>query len=207
MRLSTDRLACIRGGRTIFSDLNLEVMGGESLVLLGRNGAGKTSLLRVLAGYLQPSSGTISFDEGDLEAPLGEMCHFVGHLNGVKSHFSVVENLRFWAEFMGQTGGSDRNLQDALDGFGLSDLVDMPAGFLSAGQKRRLCLARLLVAERPIWLLDEPTVSLDTRSQSYVAKAVNRHVAGGGIAIAATHIELGLENARQFKLGAKGAAG
>ena len=210
MRLSTDKLACVRGGRVIFSDLNFEVQGGESLVLLGRNGAGKTSLLRVLAGYLQPSAGRILFDGGDPEADLGEMCHFVGHLNGVKLHFSVEENLQFWAKYLTVDLSAEEEtvrIERALTGFGLTDLVDMPAGFLSAGQKRRLCLARLLVADRPLWLLDEPTVSLDAASQSYVAKAVNDHVGGGGIVIAATHIELGLKGARVLELGASAYGG
>ena len=207
MRLSSDKLTCVRGGRTIFSNLSFEVEGGEALLLLGRNGAGKTSLLRTLAGYLQPSSGEITIVGGDAELEIGEMCHFVGHLNGVKSHFTVRENLEFWAEYLGAGDGVENfeergaRVERALSTFQLSDLDDVPAGYLSAGQKRRVCLARLLVAERPIWLLDEPTVSLDTASQAYVSKAVNEHVSAGGMVIAATHVELGLGNARELTLG------
>ena len=209
MRIFTENLACVRGGRTIFSGLSFEVEGGESLLLLGPNGAGKTSLLRLLAGYIQPSAGAITVDGGDGETGVGEMCHFVGHLNGVKSHFTVRENLEFWAWYLdsayldpnGGDVGENERIDRALSSFVLNDLDDVPAGYLSAGQKRRLCLARLMVAERPIWLLDEPTVSLDKSSQSCVANAVNDHLATGGLVIAATHVELGLNSARKLQLG------
>lgn len=209
MRLITENLSCVRGGRAIFSDLSFEVGAGECLLLLGANGAGKTSLLRMLAGYLRPAGGAIHVkdverEDGD-EVTVAESCHFVGHLNGVKSQFTVRENLAFWAGYLSGEGGRvshEEAIEGALDGFALNSLGEIPAGYLSAGQKRRLCLARLLVARRPIWLLDEPTVSLDKKSQTYLADAVNDHVRGGGLAIAATHLELGIENARELALGA-----
>lgn len=203
MRLDVENLACVRGGRMIFSDIGFGVEAGECLILLGPNGAGKTSLLRVLAGYIRSHSGTIAVEGGDPELTLGEMSHYVGHLNGVKSHFTVRENLKFWADYLNSGAdldGLDARVEAALAAFALKDLYDVPAGYLSAGQKRRLGLARLLVAERPVWFLDEPTVSLDAASQACVAKAVNAHLAKGGLAIAATHIDLGIENAREFHL-------
>ena len=230
MRLSTENLACVRGGRTIFSGLDFEVRGGECLLILGPNGAGKTSLLRLLAGYLQPATGTISIEGIGADGPqaepqaearpkteeisVPEVCHFVGHLNGVKSHFTVHENLAFWARYLSDDGGNrshdksrESAIDRALDAFALSSLGGIPAGYLSAGQKRRLCLARLLVATRPIWLLDEPTASLDKQSQSLLADAVNAHVTAGGMAIAATHLELGIENTKELTLGRKGGEG
>ncbi len=211
MRLFSENLTCVRGGREIFSGLSLDVQGGECLLLLGPNGAGKTSLLRMLAGYLKPASGTIRLEDGGEETgediTVGEACHFVGHLNGVKSQFTVRENLAFWACFLSgeKNGESDAAvIEKALGAFALSSLCDIPAGYLSAGQKRRLCLARLLVAARPLWLLDEPTVSLDKKSQVLLANAVNAHVAGGGMAVAATHLELGIENAQTLELGGRG---
>jgi len=221
MRLSADNLTCKRGGKKIFTGLSFAVRAGEALVLAGPNGSGKTSLLRVIAGYIQPTNGAVAVEGAeDPEAGIGEMCHFVGHLNGVKSHFTVRENLHFWAGYLDtqyldgdsqgngeKRGSADKLIGEALQGFALTGLDDIPAGYLSAGQRRRLCLARLLVAKRPIWLLDEPTVSLDAKSQSLVAKAVNDHLAGGGMVIAATHIELGLDNARELALGRVGGQG
>ena len=146
----------------------------------------------------------IRLEGGDAESSLGEQCHYVGHLNALKSSLSVEENAAFWCRFL---GGRRDGLEAALAAFGLAALRDIPAAYLSAGQKRRLGLARLLLAERPIWLLDEPTVSLDTAGQAALASAVEGHLAKGGLAIAATHVPLGLSKARELHLGGTATAG
>jgi len=158
------RLSSIRGGRTLFSELSFAIEGGEALLLLGPNGAGKTTLIRMIVGLLAPTAGRISLDGGDAELNLSEQCHYVGHLNALKSSLTVGENASFWCRFLGGAPRPDR-VETALAGFGLAHLRDIPAAYLSAGQKRRLGLARVLLAERPIWLLDEPTVSLDRERQ------------------------------------------
>jgi heme exporter protein A len=202
LQLIADQLQVTRGARTIIRNLSFKVAAGEALLLTGANGAGKTTLIRTLAGFLAPSGGTISLDGGDPERDISEQAHYVGHANGIKASLTVAENLRFWTEYLAEDdrdGNADR-LEAALDHFNLLDLSDIPAGYLSAGQRRRLGLARLLVAHRTLWLLDEPTVSLDTASVTLLAKAVDAHVTGGGIAIAATHIPLGLAKTRELRL-------
>jgi heme exporter protein A len=199
MKLVADRLACVRGGRTLFTGLSFAVEPGTALLLIGPNGAGKTSLIRILAGFLAPTSGTAALDGGDAERGLGEQCHYVGHQNAVKASLTVEENARFWGHYL---GSGDGRLGPALATFGLTALRDIPAGYLSAGQKRRLGLLRVLLAERPIWLLDEPTASLDGASQQMLAGAVNAHLAAGGLVVAATHVALPYANARELDLGA-----
>jgi heme exporter protein A len=203
MKLVADRLACIRGGRTLFDELSFVVEPGRALILVGPNGAGKTTLIRIIAGLLAPTAGRVVLDGGDAERGLGEHCHYVGHLNAVKASLTVEENARFWGWYL---GGEDARLGPALAAFGLEGLRDIPAGYLSAGQKRRLGLARVLIAERPIWLLDEPTASLDSASQEMLAGAVNAHLAGSGLVVAATHAPLAYANARELALGAARAA-
>ncbi len=184
----------------IIRDLSFVVSGGEALLLTGRNGAGKTTLLRALAGYLRPVSGSIRLAGGDPQSSLGEQAHVVAHANAIKPALTVRENVAFWQKFLHVGADQSDAIDKALAQFGLSDLSDFPAGYLSAGQKRRLGLARLLCADRRVWLLDEPTVSLDTASSAMLADAVNDHTRAGGIAIAATHLPIGLERARELKL-------
>ena len=184
----------------IIRDLSFVVSGGEALLLTGRNGAGKTTLLRALAGYLRPVSGSIRLAGGDPQSSLGEQAHVVAHANAIKTALTVRENVAFWQKFLHVGADQSDAIDKALAQFGLSDLSDFPAGYLSAGQKRRLGLARLLCADRRVWLLDEPTVSLDTASSAMLADAVNDHTRAGGIAIAATHLPIGLERARELKL-------
>ena len=198
MKLIAEGLTSIRGGRTLFAELSFAVGGGEALLLLGPNGAGKTTLIRTVAGLLGPAAGSVRIDGGDAERSVGEQCHYVGHLNALKSSLTVEENATFWCRFL---GGRRLGIDAALAAFGLAALRDMPSAYLSAGQKRRLGLARVLLAERPIWLLDEPTVSLDRAAQAALARAVEGHLARGGLVIAATHVALGLSNARELHLG------
>ncbi len=130
------------------------------------------------------------------------MCHFVGHLDGIKSHLTAAENLSFWATYLGGPAnvGAQR-VEAALQLFALDALADIPAGYLSAGQKRRLALARLTAAERPLWLLDEPTVSLDAASVEVLVAAINAHLKAGGMAVIATHVPMALEPMQQIRLG------
>lgn len=199
MQIIAEHLAIVRGARTIIEDLSFVAASGESVLLTGDNGAGKTTLLRALAGFLRIESGSLRVAGGDEEKSLAEQAHVVGHGNAVKTALSVRENVAFWAEYDGVSDAGSR-IESALAGFGLTDLAEFPAAYLSAGQKRRLGLARLLVTDRPIWLLDEPTSSLDAASSALVTKAINVHTATGGIAIAATHLPLGLDRARELKL-------
>lgn len=200
MRLEIHDLACERGGRVIFEGLDLSLGAGEGLAVTGPNGAGKTSLLRTLAGFIPPAKGRIVFDgDGDADALAGRR-HFVGHHNGVRKSLTVAENLAFWAAYYGGTGAPDA----ALARFGLGGIADISAGLLSAGQARRLSLARLVQVARPLWLLDEPAVSLDAASAKILAGLIRDHLKGGGIAIAATHAPLGVKLAHTLKLGGGG---
>ncbi|WP_439544527.1 heme ABC exporter ATP-binding protein CcmA [Hyphomicrobium sp.] len=204
--LHADNLTVERGTRPVISALSFTAKAGEALLLVGPNGAGKTTLIRTIAGFIRPSSGHVALKGDSEDRDVAQSCHYVGHLTGVKANLTVTQNLAFWGAYLadgagGRDGLADR-VDDALEQFGLSRLADFPAGLLSAGQKRRLGLARLCVAARPIWLLDEPTVSLDTASTELLARLIQAHTAGGGIVIAATHLPLGLEQPRYLRLGA-----
>lgn len=197
-----ETLACLRGGRQVFAGLGFSAAAGEALLLTGPNGAGKTSLLRLLAGLVRPAAGQVRLEPADPERTLPEQAHYLGHLDPIKRSLSVAENLRFWA---GMLGGGGSTVDQALAEARLAELADLPAGFLSAGQRRRLSMARLLVADRPIWLLDEPTVSLDAASTELLARLIQRHLAAGGLVIAATHLPLGLEQPVYLRLGPQAA--
>lgn len=203
MQVVAEDLTIERGGRAIVEELSFTVSGGEALVLTGPNGAGKTSLLRTIAGFLRPSRGAIRVDGGDPEKSLGEQAHFIGHANAIKTNLTVRENALFWVSFLQGGGDASNAAARALDAFDVSDLADFPAAYLSAGQKRRLGLSRLAGVRRPLWLLDEPTVSLDAQSSSLLTAAVDAHTAAGGIAIVATHLPLGLQRARALQLGTR----
>ncbi len=182
MLLTVTDLSCARGSAQVLAGVGFSVAAGEALILRGPNGAGKTTLLRTLAGLTPPLAGTIGC------AP--DAIAYAGHADGLKAQLTVAENLRFWA---GAFAAHD--ITPALDAFDLHPLADRRAGEMSAGQKRRLSLARLLVTGRPVWCLDEPTVSLDVENVARFARAVETHLATGGAAVIATHIDLGLPNA------------
>ena len=199
MKLLAENLALSRGGRPLLAGISFVVGPGEALLLLGANGVGKTTLIRAVAGLLAPAAGSIRIDGGHAERSVGEQCHYIGHLNGVKASLTVAENAAFWARFLGR---KPEGIDAALAAFGLASLRDIPAASLSAGQQRRWGLARVLLAHRPIWLLDEPTVALDHAAVEALTRVVAEHLAAGGLVIAATHVPLGFTKARELALGA-----
>jgi heme exporter protein A len=199
--LSVERLALSRGGRLVVSDVAFRIESGEALLVTGPNGAGKSTLLRALAGLLRPSSGTIRLvgPQIDPDDPPGLYAHYVGHADALKSALTARENLAFWGAALGRARTADP--VGALQRVGLPHVADIPAGWLSAGQKRRVSLGRLFVAARPVWILDEPATALDKASQSRLADAMAEHRASGGLVVAATHAPLGLEDAHELRMG------
>ncbi|MDJ0822569.1 MAG: heme ABC exporter ATP-binding protein CcmA [Paracoccaceae bacterium] len=182
MELTVENLSVSRGGVPVLEDVGFTLASGRALVLRGPNGSGKTTLLRTIAGLQPPLAGQIT--------GAGERVAYAAHSDGLKAMLSVTENLHFWAQVFGVD-----DITPALRAFDLEGLTDRLAGMLSAGQKRRLGLARLMVTGRPLWVLDEPTVSLDTASVQLFADAVHTHLEAGGSALMATHIDLGLAEA------------
>lgn len=200
--LSVDRLALARGERHVVAGVSFEVRGGEALVLVGRNGVGKTTLLRAIAGFVTPRAGAIRLAAGDPEASIGERCHFLGHAEAVKGKLTVLENVAFWACFLAPASQPHERerIYAAIDRVGLGDLAHLPAAYLSAGQKRRIGLARLLVAVRPLWLLDEPLVSLDAEGARTLTALIDEHLARQGLAVISTHLPMAIGAQRTLDL-------
>lgn len=197
VQLQAEKLACQRGGRTVFTDVNFALSSGQLLELRGPNGTGKSSLLRLIAGLGEPASGQITLAGGSNDLSIGQQAHYAAHQEAIKSPLTVVENLKFWGDFL---GGGD--MDAALAAFDLEALADYPAALLSAGQKRRLSLARLALVPRLLWLLDEPTVGLDTASLDRLTRLLRGHLSGGGLAVVATHAPLSLAADATLVLGA-----
>jgi heme exporter protein A len=199
-RFAGSDLGCVRGDRAIFAGLDFTLDPGDALVLTGPNGSGKSSLLRVMAGLLPPAAGQLAWDGRDVtrepELHRGRL-HYQGHHEALKPELTARENLAFWA---GLHGGRGAAVQEALRRFGLDDLAELPARLLSAGQRRRLSLSRVLAAPAPLWLLDEPSVGLDTRSVGVLTREIEAHRAAGGQVVLATHQPLALAGAQQLSV-------
>jgi heme exporter protein A len=203
MELRGTDLGCVRGGRRVFAGVNFTVAAGRPLLLTGANGAGKSSLLRLIAGLINPDHGTVALHGGGDELTVGEQTHYLGHLDPLKGALTVIENLVFWVRFLNAdaTPGEREAVERSLDTVGLGDLADVPAGYLSAGQRRRLSLARMVAVPRSLWLLDEPTAALDAASQERLDGLMRTHLGDGGLIVAATHGPLGLPDAQELRLG------
>jgi heme exporter protein A len=196
MRLSGRGLKCVRGGRDVFANLDFTVAAGEALAVVGPNGAGKSSLLRMIAGLLQIAEGTIGLEGSEGELTVAEQAHYLGHRDALKPSLTVLENLDFWRGFL---GGETTPSLASLEAVGLAHTAYLPAGYLSAGQRKRLSIARLVAVKRPIWLLDEPTTALDVSGQTMIAGVMASHQHNGGLILAATHVPLG--TTRQLRIG------
>ncbi len=196
--LKAHSLQCRRGGRLVFSDVEFSVSSGQALAVTGRNGAGKSSLLRLIAGLLPVAAGRVTLEGGDDERTVGEQAHYLGHQDALKPSLSVEENLKFWIDYLGGTGTT----AGALEAAGLGNLATLPAAYLSAGQRRRLSLARLVAIRRPLWLLDEPSSTLDRHAQEILVQFMRAHLADGGLIVAATHSALGIDGVTELPLGA-----
>ena len=210
MWLTASGLGCVRSGRDVFTGVDFSLAAGEALLVLGRNGAGKSSLLRMIAGLVRIAAGELVLKGGAVELTLPEQAHYVGHQDAIKPALTVRENLAFWAQFLGgeAAADADASLDAALDALALGGLATLPAGYLSAGQRRRLSLARLVAVRRPIWLLDEPTSALDVATQERLAGLMRDHLGAGGIILAATHGPIGLSGTQELRLaGAASPAG
>jgi heme exporter protein A len=190
--LTVENLACTRGDRRLFADLSFRVEQGSALAVAGANGVGKTSLLRLIAGFIAPSNGTVRLAANDREITdaeeRGRQIGWLGHQDGLKAQLTVAEQLTFFAGLYGAALG----LAPVLESVGLARQRDLPSRYLSAGQKKRLALARLKITHRPVWLLDEPLAALDADGKSLAAKMIADHCASGGIVLAATHEPLGV---------------
>ncbi|SCX17584.1 Cytochrome c biogenesis ATP-binding export protein CcmA [Agrobacterium sp. DSM 25558] len=203
MLLTAENLAARRGEDLIFMNVSFKLTGGQALVLTGPNGSGKSTLLRVVAGLLQPEAGTVKIAGEGIESDTRayEASHYLGHRNAMKQELSVFENLDFWRKFLGDfSGGTSDGIEKAAEIVGLAGIMHLPFGYLSAGQQRRFAMAKLLVAWRPIWILDEPTAALDESADVMFTGLVEAHLANGGIVIAATHQPLGLEGAQELRM-------
>jgi heme exporter protein A len=188
MNINVQNLSAIRGSVTIFDGVSFDLASGDCLIVGGFNGSGKSTLLRVLAGLAPATAGTLNIDPDQIA--------YAGHLDANKAQMTVTENLTTWSSVYG-TDLADQ----AIGAMDLADLIDRPAATLSAGQKRRLGLARLIVADRKVWIMDEPTTAMDAENTARVTDLIRAHCTNGGIAIAATHIDLGITSAKMLDMG------
>lgn len=203
MLLTAENLSARRGEDLIFMNVSFKLTSGEALVLTGPNGSGKSTLLRVVAGLLRPETGTIKIAGEEVMAGTAafEAAHYLGHKNAMKQELTVHENLQFWKSFLGNFNqGESLEIDEAADMVGLAGITHLPFGYLSAGQQRRFAMAKLLIAWRPLWILDEPTAALDASADVMFTGLVETHLAKGGIVIAATHQPLGLEGAQELRM-------
>jgi heme exporter protein A len=196
MRLIVTDLAATRGGRPVFAGRSFAVADGELMAVTGPNGSGKSTLLRLVAGLITPSAGSIRIEPAG-EGGIAAVAHYLGHLDALKPALTLRDNLAFWHRLWGGTVAVD----DALDAVGLGNLGDLPAGVLSAGQRRRAAIARLLLAHRPLWLLDEPATALDAAAEATLARLIGDHLAAGGMAIVAQHRPLAVQVTAELNLG------
>ncbi|WP_442969869.1 heme ABC exporter ATP-binding protein CcmA [Roseibium sp. Sym1] len=205
LELIAENLTIDRGGRRVFQDLSFSLAGGTALVVTGANGIGKSSLLRTLAGLVPLAGGSLRIENGETDRTPSEHAHYFGHQNAVKPALSVLENLAFWQSFTGTVRpesywGSAIHPAEALSTLGIGHTAQLPAGYLSAGQTRRLALARLLVTPRPVWLMDEPTSALDKASEGQLLGFMDAHLAAGGLIVTATHTDLPLSRTKVLHL-------
>ena len=213
MRLVVDKIAGERGGNLLFSGVSFTLAQGQGLIVTGPNGSGKSTLLRIVAGLMRPSEGSVSYE--DEQGSVVEACHYLGALNAMKDQLTVRENLAFWAAHLAIENHTEthrqphefdaisvrNSIEEALAAVRLPQVIDMPFGFLSTGQKRRVAIARLLGVHRPVWLVDEPTSGLDKASEGLFAEIAKSYLKSGGILVAATHVDLGLEGLAGLRIG------
>lgn len=200
MQLVADRVSGGRGGFELFSGISMILENGEGLVITGPNGAGKSTLLRILTGLLLPSHGTVRFLD-DAGTHMHDAFHYLGTSNAMKDQLTVKENLHFWKGFQTGVSGSGLEPVDALQEVNLGHVAGLPFGYLSTGQKRRVALARLLLSDRPVWIIDEPTSGLDTASGHLFASLASKYLRSGGILVAASHIDLRIDGLRHLQIG------
>lgn len=203
MDLTAENLGVRRGEDFIFMNVSFKLSNGDALVLTGRNGSGKSTLLRTVAGLLRPEQGRITIAGKEIEEGMrpSEACHYLGHRNAMKTELTVSENLEFWKDFLGDfSGGAGVEIDEAAEIVGLAGITHLPFGYLSAGQQRRFAMAKLLIAWRPVWILDEPTAALDKAADGMFTDLVKSHLGRGGIVLAATHQPLGLESAQELRM-------
>jgi heme exporter protein A len=191
--LAVEGLSGGRGGFPLFAEVTFSLSPGEALRIIGPNGSGKSTLLRAIAGLVRPDAGRVTLTRNGAPAERQDTIHYLGHANAMKPQLTVSENLSFWTGFCGSG-----DWRAALDAVGLARIAHLPFGYLSAGQKRRVAIARILATPRPVWLVDEPTAGLDRESSALFEAMLDAHLAAGGIVAGATHVPLGSARWREF---------